>query len=315
MPVKSKILIISGIIFVICLAFIIYYGFFRGELYLWELEVNGKPVYFLGSIHVFKPELYPLIDPKILDAFNSSDLVLFENISYKYIPRRYWLEDGETLKDYIPEPCYSKVSDVLRINGYDIDEYSLYRPFDFLSFIYNLTAEMHGFSYYFNHGIDFYFMKLCVSRKIRTGNLEPAFYNNDLLEKHVKQDLAGFYISKVVRLYFEEGRTLGAEIEAGISDWLNGREFQPFLDFNQVFESDDDSEMKEKLLKAFKDVKYLRDLAMAESIERYSLSKSNKAIFAIAGCSHLAGENNVIEILEKKGYRAKRIKKSLRFPF
>jgi len=54
---------------------------------------------------------------------------------------------------------------------------------------------------------------------------------------------------------------------------------------------------------------------MADSIERYAISKGNKVIFAMAGVSHLIGENNIIEILRKKGYKAKRIKRSWVLPF
>ena len=299
----------------ISLLYIIYSSIFRGELYLWKVDIDNKPVYLLGSIHAFKPELYPLIDPKIMDAFNSADLVLFENIAY--FKRRYWLEDGRILKDYIPEPYYSEISDALKSKGFDIEEYSLYRPFDFLFHMSYVMSGLYGYGSYFDDGIDLYFSRLRSSRRIRSGSLEPIYYYFDLMEKHMPKDLAAFYISKTVKSFADDGEIRRKELEKGMYNWLNCKDIQTMamIDFNLSYISDDNSEKKLKLFDILKNVHCQRNLAMADSIERYAISKGNKVIFAMAGVSHLIGENNIIEILRKKGYKAKRIKRSWVLPF
>ena len=82
------------------------------ETFLWKVENGNSHIFLLGSIHVAKPDMYPL-DYRIEEAYKGSDIVAFEIDMTKLDPlklRDYMTNtDGRTLKEQISAENYEKL--------------------------------------------------------------------------------------------------------------------------------------------------------------------------------------------------------------
>src|SRR5690606_5644391 len=86
----------------------------RDGLPLWEVQGHGNTVYLLGSIHLLRPEAYPL-DPAIYEAFDAAQTVAFE-IDLEEMMQgsvemmtRGALPPGRTLSDVLPADVYAEL--------------------------------------------------------------------------------------------------------------------------------------------------------------------------------------------------------------
>ena len=320
---RRRILIFLALILLALGSVIVYSCFFRGYLYLWEIKSNGKTLYMLGTIHAFKQELYEKIDQKIIDAFNKSDILLTESADSR--SKRWMLPLGDSLSNYITEEYYQKLDELLKKHELFIDEYSPYRPYYFLRRILNISTEIYGWDGYFRNGIDIFFVNKYyyenIHHKWSKYGLEKHDYFAVYLEENLSKEELGYHIYHFARRYFEEGLFMKESCESLMKAWLNGS-FDEWTDESyiaNIARLDSDPEVN-------KDLEFIisskldlihekRNFYMADTIEEFLYGDEYDIIFAMAGVLHFTGENNIIEILEKKGYRAKRIKKSLVLPF
>ncbi len=79
---------------------------------------SGNQVYLFGSIHVGLPEMYPFPD-YVLDAFNSSEALVLECVDATLEDRVAYdnairLEEGTTIRDYLPEDVYTTAVQILK---------------------------------------------------------------------------------------------------------------------------------------------------------------------------------------------------------
>lgn len=106
----------------------------------WEVTSDkGETAYLVGSVHIVKPELYPL-DDLYYNLLNKSDLVAFEvNLdsmmieSQALLPKYGLYPMGETLKDHLPEKTFKNLEEELEARcstGDDVANETLdYREF------------------------------------------------------------------------------------------------------------------------------------------------------------------------------------------
>src|SRR4051812_25322141 len=84
---------------------------------LWKVEGKSSVVYLLGSMHLLKPEDYPL--PNVIEAaFTNSQIAMFEadidellsgETQVKFMSEGQ-LPDGQTLRSYLSPPTYAAFS-------------------------------------------------------------------------------------------------------------------------------------------------------------------------------------------------------------
>src|SRR3954467_11169361 len=88
-----------------------------GRHSLWRVEGKSNVVYLLGSVHLLKPEHYPLA-PVIDSAFTNARIAVFEADVSKMtdvesqlgIITKGQLPEGESLADYLTPATYAAVS-------------------------------------------------------------------------------------------------------------------------------------------------------------------------------------------------------------
>lgn len=301
--------------------FFIHVFFINPDIYLWKIESQEKTIYLLGTIHVFKPELYSEIDKKIIKAFDQSDIILFEKKYCTKTGRSIEEESlycfGDSLENHIPENYYNELKNTLKDNNIDINDYCQYRPGYFVNKIFYLSRIKYDWDELWQNGIEWYLWFRMTERNYNTqyDGLEYADYYFGLLEEEMSETDMGYYLASKARGYLNESLDIIEGYERLIDSWLNGNLEQYITDVLEQDMPNPDNEIHNNVSEKLKMIHHLRNLEMANTIQDYIINQEHKTIFAMAGISHLIGKGSIIDILQKRGYKVKRIKKSTSLPF
>ena len=296
--------------------------FLRKDIYFWELRTRNNTVYMLGTIHVFKPELFDRIDKRVFDAFYSCELILNEKKPALTMGRTYYeaalYPHGDYLNHHIPENYYIELKKILEENNLDIENYKQYRPFYFLDEMLKISQIRYGFDELINSGIDWYLLDKCMDRGIPWDGLEYFDSVYELMEQEMPEAETGYYLVGSVRSYFAEDSDCMTAVEEIIEGWMNGtidsyKKNSKIIYVSYIGESND--AITVEINRYLNNVHTKRNLNMADTIEEYINSNEYNRIFVMAGVLHFLGEDSIIEALKERGYKVKRIKKSFSWPF
>jgi len=264
-----------------------------GNNFLWKVKGNNNTVYILGSLHLAKPEFYPL-DEKIENAFESSDALVVEVDIGKqdpYLLQQKFFEKGmyygsDTIADHLSKETFELAKKKLASLGMDISYMIMYKPW-FLA-INLVTLELIKLGFDPNYGIDKYFM-------------DKARGNKDILELETVDFqiglFDGFNDSQQELLLFStllDIDIIEQEMEKMISFWQSG-----------------DAEGLEKILRRgldehpqilpiYEKLFYERNKSMTKKIETFLAD--GRDYFVVVGAGHLVGKEGIIELLKEKGY-------------
>ncbi len=262
--------------------------------FLWEIRSKQNIVYILGSLHVFKPEFYPLSDV-IESAYNKSTTIVFEADSKSmespetmaFLKTAGFYPQGDSLKKNISSETYEllqkKVND-LQLNMANFDQL---KPW--LCAVTISAMELVRNGYDPAHGIDAYFAKKTNREGKRTLFLETAEFQLNLFSGMSNKTQA--LLLKQTLKELEIINEMALEI---ITAWKEGN----IEKINSIIQE------------GMKDYPELYDVLFVKRNERWvrqidSFLNKNEPTFVIVGSGHLVGEGNVVELLRAKGYEVK----------
>lgn len=263
---------------------------------LWKVEGTGRDVFLFGSIHVGKPEFYPLHDT-IETAFREADHLVFEvdpqtaadPVILLEIQTRGMLPTDVTLTDVVSPAIVENLRRVMRGMGLPADNFMTLQPW-FLTLM--LTGlQMNSRGYVPQYGIESYLL----SQKPNNTDvleLETIMEQIAYLEELNAETFLDYTLQS-----FEDG---GQEVEELISAWLcsdkDSLEEILFGDFSEDPTAMADMAMlREKLF-------FERNIRMAAGVEDY-LENGSGDYFIVVGAGHLLGERSVIDVLQNAGYQ------------
>lgn len=259
--------------------------------YLWKIEHAGNTVYLLGSIHVAKPDMYPL-HSAIEAAFEESaylgteiDMSQAGTEEVQQLIAEYaFYQDGTSLKDHISEETYTRLNEYLVENDLPEGMLDSFKPWTIESFI--STNEMLKYGYT-APGIDAYFTNKAIERGIPILALET--YE---LQLRVFDDLPEAFQEQSLRIALEQYED-STYIDTLSEIWKSGDEEMMVA----IIES----------LKAYDEMYYNtllldRNVGMTDMIETYLNDPDGEVFFIIAGAAHMPGEDGVVKMLQDRGY-------------
>ncbi|MBR4554494.1 MAG: TraB/GumN family protein [Ruminococcus sp.] len=283
---------------------------------MWEYETeSGSKVYFLGSMHALKKEVYPL--PRtITDAYKASEVLAFEldidktssdvSLMLKQMQNKYYT-DGTTIEDHISPEVYEGVRGFTELYGTDLSKYRKCRPWVLLSLAEQLVVDASDLKS--DLGLD---MQLLRNGKqdgkeifeVESGELQTDLLIN--LPDEICEALLASY-------------TPGSKdaIEANLINtykaWCEGREefFLTQADADAAIRESEAagftmSQRDKDLLKEyFKTMLYDRNEGMKD--KAIELIKSGKNVLFTVGLSHFIGDKGIVSLLKKEGYELKQI--------
>jgi uncharacterized protein len=259
---------------------------------LWKVEGKSNTVYLLGSVHVLKPENYPL--PGIIEnAYSNSSIVVFETdiaelegfASQAKLLSKSMLPEGETLADQLSPELYTSLSNHLTAAGLPALVFEHLKPGMAATMLDTLEMQKLGLDP--QQGLDMHFNALARKQGKEVAALETVDFQIALIT-----DLSKEEGELMVKSTLEESTHVKSEIDGLLNAWKSG-----------------DSAGLEKLLNEetqkapalFKRLLTDRNRRWLPKIEEWL--NGEKPTIVIVGAGHLVGKEGVVELLRAKGFK------------
>src|SRR5262245_51962625 len=259
---------------------------------LWRVEGKTNVVYLLGSVHLLKPEHYPL--PAVIEsAFTNSKVVAFEtdiaalenpDTQFKLLARAT-LPEGETLRQQLSPAVYARFTKHLEDSGLPAVMFDQWKPTVAAMTLEVLELQKLGLDP--EYGVDKHFYSQAKKDGKEVVSLESVDFQISLITDFPKGEGEAWMKSTLGEL--DRLKTEYAEM---LVAWQTG-----------------DAAKMEKLLNSsmresptvYKRLVSDRSRNWVPRIEEF-LKKGDNAI-VIVGAGHLVGSDGVVELLKKKGLK------------
>lgn len=262
----------------------------------WRADVGPSTLFLLGSVHVARPDIYPL-DPIIEGAFAESDVLVLElalDESAQVGAARRMMElgtlpPGQRLSDVLQPETWKLLERTQRERGHSMFGLRGFRPWFVALTLTTQALERQGFSA--ANGIDEHFRRAADGRK-RIEALETVDGQLDLFAS-----LTSDAEEQLLRQTLEEIDEYATELDAAFRLWSAGD--APGLDRLMVAPMQGEyPEMFERLFAA-------RNRAMTDRI--LEMAKAPGRYFVVVGAGHLVGRVGIVELLGARGITGRQL--------
>ena len=262
---------------------------------LYKVSSNSSTVYILGSIHLAKPELYPL-DKAIEKAYTQSSVLVVEldptsaksmQVIQSSMMTAGMYPQGKSLKSELTPETYKALSSYLTKIGLSLDLMQPMRPWTVMLQI--SVMEMMRLGYNPELGIDQHFLSKAKRDNKSILEIESAEEQMALLSKEDKefQDL-------LLRYTLEEMDEMEPLLNKMFKSWKAGdaKTLASVVDSSLVVDP--------RLTGIYDDLITKRNYKMTKKIQGYL--KTKKDYFVVVGAGHVVGTEGIIKLLQKRGF-------------
>ena len=274
-----------------------------GKHPLWKVSTATNSIYLLGSIHVLRKTDYPL--PEVIEsAFSNAPLAAFEaDIDQMQDPAvamqmltKCLLPEGETLAGRLSPELYktftNKVNEVSKSLTNQASESALAlmmidRFTPGMAATTLATVQLEKLHLDPRYGLDKRLYERAKKDGKKTFALETVEFQLDLFTQLSKDEGELF-----LKTTLADMDKLETELPDFIKAWKNGdpAQLEKLLD-----------EATEQAPGLYKRLISDRNASWIPKIEQ--LLKENRNAIVVVGTGHLVGKDNVVQLLEKKGYK------------
>lgn len=266
---------------------------------LWKVSGNHSSVYLLGSMHLLTSADYPLA-PAVDNAFTDSARLVFEIAPEGLDQARLGQlmvhtatrTDGKTLQQTLPPATWNALREYAEAHSLPVAALQNYKPwFVALMVMMGESARM-GMDPAL--GLDQHFMARAAAAGKPTTGLETA-----------EEQIALFDgMGPKAQLQFLQ-ETLGdvprfkTQMEDLLTAWRNGDE-QALLRIGM-------DEMQAAYPELHQSINVARNRAWLTPIETMLHDKGRRNVLVVVGALHLLGDDGLVRMLQRKGYRVQRL--------
>lgn len=265
--------------------------------FLWKVSKGSSSVWVLGSIHMADSSFYPL--PTVLDsAFNAAEALVVEmditddsvnTQTAKLVVKEGFLPEGSSLQNVVSESTWLRLETLAKKWNVPVETFAAFRPWMVAMQISSIAIQKAGVLP--ELGVDYVLLdRAATAGKAIIGLETPAEQIQVFSE--VSDSLGVIYLEKTL----DEVAVVDSMVSDFAEAWKCGNisQLQGLLDSETAGEKP-----YEKRL--YND----RNKVMARGIDSL-LTQGTKA-FVVVGAAHLIKEDdNVLKILENKGYLIER---------
>jgi len=263
---------------------------------LYKVSSKTSTVYLLGSIHLAKPELYPL-DKEITKAYKRSDVLVLEldptsaestaTIQSTMINSGVY-PIGKNLQNQLSPKTYKALDVYMAKLNMPMENIQQMKPWTVM--LQLSVMEMMRLGYSPELGIDQHFLQMAKQEGKPVLELETAAQQMALLAKEDQgfQDRLLFYT-------LESMHEMEPMLDQMFRNWKagNARAFDRIM--SKPLEDDP------SLADIYDDLITKRNYAMTAKIEDFLETEKN--YFVIVGSGHVIGKEGIVALLKKKGHR------------
>ena len=270
----------------------------QAETSVWVVTSPTSTVYLAGSCHVLRASDHPL-PAEFFSAYSDSRKIILE-ASLGDMEKPEYLEklmaaatysDGTTLKQHLSSQAYSKAEAFCRERNYPLEQYQSFRPW---MFAMTLTmSEMSKIGAESNNGVDYFFNERAQKDRKMAGSLETVDQQIGFLTM-MDNSMSNEQIIETID-ELKQINTKGPEI---LNAWKNGDEAKiEALNLNEL----------KNYPKLYQVLILDRNKKWINEIDGYLNSPVNTMV--IVGVAHLVGDNSVVDLLRKRGYKVVKLQK------
>ena len=258
---------------------------------LWSVQSETNTIYLFGSLHVLKPDVYPLATA-IESAYAASQKIVFETDLAAMTDPEFQMKmlsaglypEGQSLFEKLSGSTREKLEKKLTELGLPKEQFARFKPWFMAVTLSALELQRMGFNP--AYGIDMYFYGKAKQNQKKIGSLEPIGYQLDLLSNMELQ----------TQIAFLEQTLKDLELVTKLA--------QDMVKFWQRGESDN---LYQLLYKSFKNHPQIYDRLLVRRNQNWieqiqTLLQGTETTLVIVGAGHLVGPNSVVALLEERGY-------------
>jgi uncharacterized protein YbaP (TraB family) len=266
-------------------------------VFAWRAEIGPSTFHLLGSVHVAKPDLYPL-DARIEQGFAESNVLVLELVldeEAQVGAARRMLElgrlpAGKRLSDVVAPETWELLVRTQAERGQPLFGLRGFRPWFVSMTLTTQALEAQGFSS--EHGIDEHFRRAAVQRNQRVEALETVEGQLTLFT-----NLSPDAEEQMLRQTLEDLDAYAGELDAAFKLWSAG----DAVGVDELLVSPMQKEYPDLFRRLFAD----RNQAMVERI--VELAKVPGHYFVVVGAGHLVGSSGIVALLAARGLVARQL--------
>jgi uncharacterized protein len=271
-----------------------------GKSFLWEVKgpatdkrYAGKRLWLYGTMHVGKPDFYPLSTAVEKALAGSGVLAVEADISNQAAldasaPLMLY-SPPETIETHLPAPLLERLRKQLDRFGIPFDAAKTMRPFILAGLLAVTEYTRQGFDQQL--GVDGYLLRKAAERKLPLVELEGVQQQMKLMVGMSEEDQVAFLDNSLATL---ESGEAGAQMAALVKAWRSG-------DAAALEKIATDATRNHKRAAALEELlMHSRNPAMQARAEDMLLD--GKTHFVAVGALHLVGKRGIVEGLRSKGF-------------
>jgi uncharacterized protein YbaP (TraB family) len=263
---------------------------------LYKVKSKTSTVYILGSIHLAKPELYPLAE-EIEKAYTESDALVLEldpmsaesmQGIQEAMQKDGQYAPGKTLKSELSSKTYAALEAYASKSAFPLQQMQNLKPW--VITLQLSIAEMMRLGYSPDLGIDMHFLHKAKAEQKPILELENAQDQMALLSKDDK----GFQ-NDLLFYTLESMHELEPMLEKMFTSWTEGKAEA----FDEIMIMP--IEENKHLQKIYDVIITERNHTMSKKIEGFLQTDSR--YFVVVGAGHVVGDEGIISLLKQKGFK------------
>ena len=264
--------------------------------FLWELTKEGKTVTLFGSLHVGKPDFYP-VPESVIKRFEDSTVLAVEADVTQSETQQACLKlatTDEKLETMLSADDFAALSSYIK--AANIPEAMVAKKKLWMVNLALIGAELNQLGVDFARGLDIVFLREGRAAKKRVVEVEGGAQQCAALAGATPQETTAA-LSRFLAAVRQN------RMEKRLDQMLIAYRAGDGLSLNKVVveEFGDSKEGMQAKQRIFDN----RHPPMAERIESYF--KSPEKHFVVIGVGHMFGDNNLLEALAKRGVTVKRV--------
>ena len=269
----------------------------QAETSVWRLSDGSNQLFIAGTVHLLPAEQFPLPD-EFDQAYQQADTLVFEaDVRQLDTPQGMQLllqqaryNDGRQLDQVLTATTYAKLQDFAKSQGVDLRQLNSYKPDFVLLTLMQSALQNTGMA---GQGVDMFFLQQALTDRKALLFLETveqqltmllnASANNE--DAYVQQNLAQLsemdgQLKQIIAAWRSGNTDALASVAMAFTDTPEGKQFYQTLlvQRNQNW------------------IPQLTQMLATKEVE-----------LVLVGALHLAGDSNVLELLQQQGYQVTKL--------
>ncbi|MBL1264564.1 TraB/GumN family protein [Methylomicrobium sp. RS1] len=265
---------------------------------LWQVSDEDNSIYLLGSFHMLKAEDYPLADP-VNKAFDEADKVYFEvppdelndGARVQSLMKTGMIAGGETLEQSLRPKTWHRLQSYCEANGLPLDTFQTMKPWLAALTIASLETVKAG--YLPDLGLDKHYMEMAAIAHKETAGLESLSQQFNVFDRMEPKEQELFLNQTLKDM--QNPRQLH-ELH---QHWRNG----DADGLMQLLRQDTVNEIPE----FYRRLNSERNRAWLPQIAAFLKENREGSALVVVGSLHLLGDEGLIELLRRQGFRTVRV--------